>query len=82
MFGELLKESASDVEAEDQYLFHESLQDTTTDRNGKLVRGSSKRTVPLPEQYAGSAELRAWVQRNKDVKYVPSELLEAFGFEA
>jgi len=32
-----------------------------------------------PEQYAGSAELRAWVERNKDVKYVPQELLAAFG---
>jgi len=32
-----------------------------------------------PEQYAYSAELKAWVERNKDVKYVPSELLTLFG---
>ena len=32
-----------------------------------------------PEQYADSAELREWVERNKDVKYVPQELLTAFG---
>ena len=31
-----------------------------------------------PEQYAGSAELRAWVERNKNVKYVPQDLLAAF----
>jgi hypothetical protein len=32
-----------------------------------------------PEQYSGSAELRAWVERNKDMKYVPQDLLAAFG---
>lgn len=32
-----------------------------------------------PDQYAYSAELRAWVERNKDVKYVPPELLMLFG---
>jgi hypothetical protein len=34
-----------------------------------------------PDQYAYSVELRAWVQRNKDLKYVPPELLAALGFE-
>jgi len=34
-----------------------------------------------PEEYLNSARLRDWVFRNKDQKYVPSELLEAFGFE-
>ena len=34
-----------------------------------------------PEQYAESRELRAWVSRNKSFKFVPPELLEAFGFE-
>ena len=33
-----------------------------------------------PEQYACSAELRNWVQRHKDAKYVPPELLAMFGF--
>jgi hypothetical protein len=33
-----------------------------------------------PEQYETSPELREWVLRNKDDKYVPSELLKAFGF--
>ncbi len=32
-----------------------------------------------PEQYADSPELRAWVERNKDIRYVPQELLTAFG---
>ena len=34
-----------------------------------------------PEQYQGSIELREWVLRNKDHKYVPPELLKAFGFQ-
>jgi hypothetical protein len=34
-----------------------------------------------PEQYEGSTELREWVLRNKDHKYVPPELLKAFGFQ-
>jgi hypothetical protein len=34
-----------------------------------------------PEQYQSSAELREWVLRNKDHKYVPPELLKAFGFQ-
>jgi hypothetical protein len=35
----------------------------------------------LPEQYQSSTELRKWVLRNKDHKYVPPELLKAFGFQ-
>jgi hypothetical protein len=34
-----------------------------------------------PDQYRSSAELREWVLRNKDEKYVPPELLKAFGFQ-
>ena len=34
-----------------------------------------------PEQYQSSAELREWVLQNKDHKYVPPELLKAFGFQ-
>ena len=34
-----------------------------------------------PCDYLTSPELRDWVFRNKDDKYVPSDLLEAFGFE-
>lgn len=33
-----------------------------------------------PEQYQNSPELREWVLRNKDDKYVPPELLKAYGF--
>lgn len=35
-----------------------------------------------PSEYATSQKLRDWVYRNKDQKYVPSEVLLAFGFEA
>jgi hypothetical protein len=31
-----------------------------------------------PEQYASSAELRQWSIRNKDHKYVPQDLLQAW----
>jgi hypothetical protein len=34
-----------------------------------------------PEQYQTSTELREWVLRNKDHKYVPPDLLKAFGFQ-
>jgi hypothetical protein len=34
-----------------------------------------------PEQYQSSPELREWVLRNKDHKYVPQDLLKAFGFQ-
>jgi hypothetical protein len=34
----------------------------------------------LPSEYASSPRLRNWVLRNKDQKYVPSELLKALGF--
>ncbi len=34
-----------------------------------------------PCDYLTSSELRDWVFRNKDQRYVPSDLLEAFGFE-
>ena len=34
-----------------------------------------------PQQYQGSLELKEWVRRNKRQKYVPTEVLNAFGFE-
>jgi hypothetical protein len=33
-----------------------------------------------PSEYASSRELKAWVRRNKDHKYVPSYLLAAWHF--
>jgi hypothetical protein len=33
-----------------------------------------------PEEYENSPELKEWVRRNKEHKYVPPALLEAFGF--
>ena len=33
-----------------------------------------------PEEYRSSPELKEWVRRNKDQKYVPTDLLKAFGF--
>jgi hypothetical protein len=33
-----------------------------------------------PDQYRDSLPLRQWVQVNKDQKYVPTDLLKAWGF--
>ena len=33
-----------------------------------------------PDQYKDSAQLKEWVRRNKDEKYVPTELLKHWGF--
>jgi hypothetical protein len=35
-----------------------------------------------PGDYEHSAQLRAWVQKNKDHKYVPSSLLQAWNMGA
>ncbi len=35
-----------------------------------------------PDQYLGSVPLKEWVRKNKNQKYVPSDLLEPWGFEA
>jgi len=35
-----------------------------------------------PDQYIDSAQLKDWVRKNKDHKYVPSDLLATWGFDA
>jgi hypothetical protein len=34
-----------------------------------------------PDQYIRSVRLREWARRNKNSKYIPERLLEAWGFE-
>ena len=34
-----------------------------------------------PDQYLQSSELREWARRNKNSKFIPEALLEAWGFE-
>jgi hypothetical protein len=34
-----------------------------------------------PEKYSTSAELKEWVRRHKDSKYVPPYLLDLWGFQ-
>ena len=34
-----------------------------------------------PDQYIRSIRLREWASRNKNSKYIPEPLLEAWGFE-
>jgi len=36
----------------------------------------------LPVEYVNSGPLREWVAKNKDHKYVPPNLLEAWGLKA
>jgi hypothetical protein len=40
-----------------------------------------KRLRLTPQEYGDSAQLKDWVQKNKDQKYVPSNLLELWGLE-
>jgi len=34
-----------------------------------------------PTEYEGSTHLKEWARKNKDQKYVPSKLLQAWGFD-
>jgi len=34
-----------------------------------------------PGEYRDSSELKEWVRRNKDDRYVPTEVLKVFGFQ-
>jgi len=34
-----------------------------------------------PEEYRSSPELKEWVRRNEDHRYVPTDLLKVFGFQ-
>jgi hypothetical protein len=34
-----------------------------------------------PHQYRDSRELKEWVRQNKNQRYVPTEVLNAFGFD-
>jgi hypothetical protein len=40
-----------------------------------------KRLRLSPQEYANSVQLKEWVRKNKDQKYVPSNLLELWGLE-
>jgi hypothetical protein len=35
-----------------------------------------------PDQYLHSMRLREWARRNKNSKFIPEPLLQAWGFEA
>jgi hypothetical protein len=41
----------------------------------------ARRLRLTPSQYATSAELKAWVRKHKDEKYVPPYLLVLWGFD-
>jgi hypothetical protein len=40
-----------------------------------------KKLQLTPAEYESSAQLKDWVRKNKDQKYVPSDLLRAWDFE-
>jgi hypothetical protein len=37
--------------------------------------------MPGPPEYEGSIPLQEWARKNKDQKYVPSNLLQAWGLD-
>lgn len=43
--------------------------------------GIVKKLRLSPAEYEGSIHLKEWARKNKDQKYVPSNLLEAWGLE-
>src|SRR3989442_7806836 len=49
---------------------------------GKLIRGNCSEAATVADQYVNSVQLKDWVRKNKDQKYVPSDLLKAWDFEA
>lgn len=55
---------------------------STLARHGEKTFEYSVRPLRLsPSQYVTSGELKEWVRRNKDPKYVPSQLLAAWRFD-
>ena len=53
-------------------------------RTPYLVRPTSEPQYDFkltPDQYVRSTRLREWARRNKNSKYIPEALLEAWGFE-
>jgi len=52
-----------------------------TDENKAAVEQAVKEFKLSPDQYQRSIRLREWARRNKNSKYIPEPLLEAWGFE-
>jgi len=42
----------------------------------------TKKLALRPDEYVDSEALKEWARRNKDHKFVPSELLQAWGFNS
>ena len=58
------------------------INDPSTTPHGESTFEHVARRLHLsPEEYSTSVELKEWVRRHKDHKYVPSQLLEAWHFE-
>lgn len=59
---------------------------TNPEKMGAMVQSESSfekvvQALELsPEEYSASRELRIWVRRNKSFKFVPTEVLQTFGF--
>jgi hypothetical protein len=56
-------------------------ESSITPRGASTFEHVVRRLGLLPSEYASSRELKEWVRRNKDHKYVPLQLLEAWGFD-
>ena len=60
---------------------HRSIESTITPHGESAFEPIARRLRLTPSEYASSRELKEWVRRNKDHKYVPSQLLEAWHFD-
>jgi Arc/MetJ family transcription regulator len=62
-------------------MFSRHLQDfAITPQGSSPFERVARRLGLSPSQYVTSAKLKKWVRKNKDHKYVPLQLLEAWHF--
>ena len=52
-----------------------------TPQGATFFEGVVHRLRLSPAQYVSSSELKEWVRRHKDERYVPPDLLDLWGFE-
>ncbi len=57
------------------------IQSSATPHGESTFEYVARRLHLSPEEYTTSVELKEWVRRNKDYKYVPLYLLELWGLE-
>ena len=56
-------------------------ESTVTPHGESTFEHVARRLHLSPEEYETSTELKEWVRKNKDHKYVPQHLLDLWGFQ-